>query len=193
MEADFDPYPFGSVEIRCSASILSSGSINNFLRLMVFSILIVQKVIGSLMAHLAHLQVGPRLMVYGYGRRDSPRMQAALSAAIQAAAVAAPDTAAASINALVATEIALEAAAKVGFVALEESPPLLVSVLAGGGTTAAGGWAAITAAACGLQAIVERAQVSALHRMTVPDHSWTFGRGQTWSQCLPVFRQIRNH
>lgn len=120
-------------------------------------------------------------------------MQAALSAAIKAAAVAAPDTAAASINALVATEIVLEAAAKVGFVALEESPPLLVSVLAGGGATTAGGWAAITAAARGLQAIVERAQVSALHSLTDPDLYWVVRRGQARSQCVSVFRQIHNY
>ena len=35
----------------------------------------------------------PRLLVYGYGRRDSPRLQAALSAAIQLSAAVTPDVA----------------------------------------------------------------------------------------------------
>lgn len=104
-------------------------------------------------------QVAPRLLVYGYGHRDSPRLQAALSAAILAAAAGAPNTAAAAIDALVAAERALAGAAKTGFVALEESPPLLVAVLARGAATRSTGWAAITAAARGFRAIVERTQV----------------------------------
>ena len=105
------------------------------------------------------LQVAPRLLVFGYGHRDSPRLQVALSAAIVAAAATAPDTAAATIDALAETECALAAAAKAGFVALEETPPLLVAVLARAVVTRATGWAAISAAARGFQAIVERAHV----------------------------------
>lgn len=106
-------------------------------------------------------QVAPRLLVYGYGHRDSPRLQTVLSAAITSAAASAPATAAAAIDALVEAERVLQASSKAGFVALEESPPLLVSVLArSGAAMGTAGWEGITAAARGFRAIVERAQVS---------------------------------
>ena len=44
------------------------------------------------------MQVTPRLLVYGYGRRDSPRLQAALSAAIQLSAAVTPDVAEATVR-----------------------------------------------------------------------------------------------
>ena len=40
----------------------------------------------------------PQVLVYGYGRRDSPRLQAALSAAIQLSAAVTPDVAEATVR-----------------------------------------------------------------------------------------------
>ena len=44
------------------------------------------------------MQITPRLLVYGYGRRDSPRLQAALSAAVQLTAAVTPEIAEAAVR-----------------------------------------------------------------------------------------------
>ena len=47
---------------------------------------------------LATSQVTPRLLVHGYGRRDSPRLQSALSAAVQLTAAVLPDVAVGAVR-----------------------------------------------------------------------------------------------